>query len=372
MRSFRHLGFISFSCFCSAHCQFRITKKKIASPCASPNTCTSQKNYIWTFWACVVFHCSNVPKRKKVIRVDLPELSLHWTFASRQQLLSWKGLDRSFCENPVFSTVKNTSMEVAWFAPIVAHSNTTFFCTVIWTKSFLPHNAAPSQNLLTKYEQNWALFSLKKCCPQNLVHDAFCTLRVFQRIATAQITKNVVVCLVPQTRIFRQQLSISTHKIRTIQHENINREQQFDVLSTRAFRPRPRALAAWVWIVIRTLLCETETHTQRSVRNAFATTPDAKILWQSGCLAWPENSVIWTEQHQCMKTHSEHLTMTPACVLQWDHYWIPRPLPPSCLFELFAENSSHRIPCDDAELHVTPHQAWENSSMELSWFAPVT
>ncbi len=71
---------------------------------------------------------------------------------------------------------------------IIAHSNTIFFYTVIWTKSFLPHNATPSQNLSTKYEQNRAPFSLKKCCPQNLVLDALCALRYFRN--QAQITKN--------------------------------------------------------------------------------------------------------------------------------------------------------------------------------------
>ncbi len=56
--------------------------------------------------------------------------------------------------------------------PIIAHQKPTFQSCALWTKSFLAHNATPSQNLLTKYEQYWAGFSLKKCCPQNLVHDA--------------------------------------------------------------------------------------------------------------------------------------------------------------------------------------------------------
>ncbi len=39
---------------------------------------------------------------------------------------------------------------------IIAHHKPTFQSCVLWTKSFQPNNAAPSQNFLTKYEQNWA------------------------------------------------------------------------------------------------------------------------------------------------------------------------------------------------------------------------
>ena len=60
---------------------------------------------------------------------------------------------------------ENTSREVAWFAPrrkkISPTQTQHSFCTVIQMKSFLLHTATPSQNLLTKYEQNWAPFLLK-------------------------------------------------------------------------------------------------------------------------------------------------------------------------------------------------------------------
>ncbi len=59
---------------------------------------------------------------------------------------------------------------------IIAHHKPTFQSYALWTKSFLLHNAMPSQNLLTKYEQNWAPCSLKKGCPQNLLQNALCAL----------------------------------------------------------------------------------------------------------------------------------------------------------------------------------------------------
>ncbi len=55
-----------------------------------------------------------------------------------------------------------------------------FLCTVIWTKSFLVHHPRHEPNQLTKYGQNWPSSSWKRCCPQNLVHDALCALRALQ------------------------------------------------------------------------------------------------------------------------------------------------------------------------------------------------
>ncbi len=82
-----------------------------------------------------------------------------------------------------FQPLTNTSREVEWVAPIIAQ-------TVIQIKSFLSHHPPLEPNQLTNYGQNWPSSSWKKCCPQNLVHDALWALLYLVPGYQVQITKN--------------------------------------------------------------------------------------------------------------------------------------------------------------------------------------
>ncbi len=145
-----------------------------------------------------LFHCAVQRRLPQLMRDNAQfNASTHWARISHNFLHQTRTAVMEHpphsppCDFFLFPSLeKHRPMGLMWLALIILYyplNHKILFHRD--SNKILPAAQCYTKLFFAKYEHNWAPYSLKKYCPQNIVHDAFCALHTLQWVAMVQITK---------------------------------------------------------------------------------------------------------------------------------------------------------------------------------------